>query len=213
MDTTNSPTESITTSPATLRVVGIAGSLRQGSYNRALLNAAQELEPDGMHIEAFDLEPIPMFNQDLEGEHLPMPVRVWRETLSAADALLIATPEYNHGVPGVLKNALDWASRPPHQPLDALPVAIMGATPSMWGTARGQAQLRQTLVYPNARPMSQPEVLIAEAHQKFSPEGRLTDAEMRQSLHVFLEAFLDWARLVGRVSWVAPHLETEVQKG
>ena len=201
MDITDSPVQSDTVSSSSvLRVVGIAGSLRQGSYNRALLSAAQELGPDGMHIETFDLGGLPMFNQDLEGDHLPTPVRVWHETLAAADALLIATPEYNHGIPGVLKNALDWASRPPHQPLNGLPVAIMGATPGMWGTARGQAQLRQTLVNPNAHPMSRPELLIAGAHQKFSPEGRLTDAQTRVSLHAFLEALLIWARQAGRTA-------------
>jgi chromate reductase, NAD(P)H dehydrogenase (quinone) len=201
MDMTDAPPERNSPPSSTLRVVGIAGSLRRGSYNRALLNAAQELEPDGMHIEAFDLGTLPLLNQDLDGEHLPAPVRVWRETLWAADALLIATPEYNYSVPGVLKNALDWASRPPqHQPLRGLPVAIMGATPSMWGTARGQAQLRQTLVYPNARLMSQPEVMIAGAHQKFSAEGRLTDSETRVFVRELLEAFLAWAQHVGRAA-------------
>ena len=185
---------------APLQVLAVAGSLRAGSFNRALLRAAQALQPDGLQIEPFDLAPLPLFNQDLAGEHTPQPVQAWREALWAADALLIATPEYNHGVPGVLKNALDWASRPPgRQPLAGLPVAIMGATPNLWGTARAQAHLRQTLVYPDARVLSQPEVLIAHAAQQFGPGGELLDPATRGFVHELLVALADWSRQVGRV--------------
>ena len=128
-------------------IVGLGGSLRRASFNRALLRAAQQLQPETLAITIFDLEPLPLYNQDEDADSTaPAAVRLWRDALWSADALLIATPEYNSGVPGVLKNALDWASRPAqHQPLSELPIAIMGATPSMWGTARSQAQLRQTL--------------------------------------------------------------------
>jgi chromate reductase, NAD(P)H dehydrogenase (quinone) len=182
-----------------LHVVGVAGSLRQDSLNRALLRAAHELQPEGMSIGIFDLAPLPLYNQDDDDEHTSNAVRAWRDTLWAADALLIATPEYNHGVPGVLKNALDWASRPPsQQPLNGLPVALMGASPSMFGTARAQMQLRQTFVFPNARLLSQPEVFVSNANDKFDPEGYLTDPTTRQNVRNLLLAFAAWTRLVGR---------------
>ncbi len=182
-----------------LHVVGIAGSLRRASYNRALLRAAVELAPDTLRLTVVDLAPLPLYNQDEDGEAPPETVRRWRAALWAADALLIATPEYNHGVPGVLKNALDWASRPPqHQPLNGLPVALMGATASTWGTARGQAQLRQTFVYPNALVLGQPEVLVARAPARFDPDGRLIDPPTRGFVRDLLVALERWARQVGR---------------
>lgn len=182
-----------------LQVLGVAGSLRKGSYNRSLLNAAREVLPAGLDLNLFDLSPLPLYNEDQEGESTPPAVRRWRDALWAADALLLVTPEYNHGVPGVLKNALDWASRPPHhQPLNGLPVAIMGATPSMWGTARAQAQLRQTLVFPNARLLNQPEVLVARAGEKFDVDGRLTDPSTLSFVRDLLLALEVWTRQIGR---------------
>lgn len=121
----------------TINVVAFAGSLRQESYNRALLRAAQESAPESMSIDTFDLSPIPLYNYDVEQQGDPEPVQEFKHAIRKADALLIATPEYQHGIPGVLKNALDWASRPPKQsPLQGKPAAIMGATPGMTGTAR-----------------------------------------------------------------------------
>src|SRR5882672_4988864 len=133
---------------AKLSVLGIAGSLRAASFNRSLLRAAQELAPAGMTITAFDLAPIPLYNADVEATGDPEPVAALKSAIRQADALLIATPEYNFGVPGVLKNAIDWASRPPRgSAMQGKPVAIMGATPGGWGTARSQMQLRQAFVF------------------------------------------------------------------
>lgn len=183
----------------TVHILGIAGSLRRASYNHALLRAAQEMQPEGTALTLFDLAPLPLYDQDLDGVVAPPAVQAFRDALWAADALLITTPEYNQSMPGVLKNALDWASRPPHhQPLRGLPVALMGATPSVWGTARAQAQLRQTLVFPNALVLSQPEVLVAGAGDKFGPEGQLTDPTTRTFVQELLIALAAWSRRVGR---------------
>ena len=188
--------------PTVLNVVGVAGSLRRASFNRALLRAAQQLQPETLAITIFDLEPLPLYNQDEDADSsAPAAVRLWRDALWSADALLIATPEYNSSVPGVLKNALDWASRPAqHQPLSELPIAIMGATPSMWGTARSQAQLRQTLIFPNAYVMNRPEVMVAQAHERFDPQGELIHAETRAYVHNLLVALDRWTRQVGRAA-------------
>ena len=187
------------TQPTPLKFLGIAGSLRHASYNRALLAAARELCPDGATLNIFDLAPLPLYDQDIDTEAAPPAVQAFRDALWSADALLISTPEYNHGVPGVLKNALDWASRPPqHQPLSGLPVAIMGASPYTWGTARAQAHLRQTLVFPSALVLSQPEVLVANATGKFDAEGQLTDDATRTFVHGLLVALATWTHRVGR---------------
>ncbi|GAA4004445.1 NAD(P)H-dependent FMN reductase [Deinococcus rubellus] len=187
------------TQSGTVRILGIAGSLRRNSFNCALLADAQELQPGGVTVETFYLAPLPMYDQDLDTETAPPAVQAFRDALWATDALLIATPEYNHGVPGVLKNALDWASRPPqHQPLRGLPVAMMGATPSMWDTACAQAHLRQVLVFPSALVLPPPEVLVANAGSKFDAEGRLADDTTRTFFHGLLVALADWTRQVGR---------------
>jgi chromate reductase len=182
-------------SPRPLQVVGIAGSLRRQSFNRALLRAAVELSPSGLQIVPMELDGVPLYNGDMEAAGTPPPVAALREAVRRADALLIATPEYNHGVPGVLKNAVDWLSRPPRgSALDRKPVAIIGASPGMTGTARAQSQLRQAFVFTNSYAMPQPEVLVARATDKFNEEGRLTDDATRKFLAGFLERFADWAR-------------------
>jgi chromate reductase len=176
-------------------VLGFAGSLRQGSYNRALLRAAKELAPAEMAIDTFDLAPIPLYNADLEAQGDPAPVAAFKRAISQADAVLIATPEYNHGVPGVTKNAIDWASRPPRgSVLNGKPVGIIGASPGLTGTARGQSQLRQAFEFTNSFAMPQPELLVFRAHEKFDAEGRLTDQPTRQFLRQFLEALAAWVR-------------------
>src|ERR1051326_7032788 len=130
------------------RVAGIAGSLRLRSLNRALLRATQELAPSGMQIDILDLKDVPLYNQDVEDAGAPAAVLQLREAVRASDGLLIATPEYNHGVPGVMKNTIDWLSRPPGQSaLNGKPTAIMGASPGFTGTARSQSQLRQAFVF------------------------------------------------------------------
>ena len=179
--------------PTPFAVAGIAGSLRTGSYNRALLRAAQELAPPALFIEIHDLAGIPLYNEDVEKAGAPEPVARLRAAVGRADGLLIATPEYNHGMPGVLKNAYDWLSRPPRQSvLNGKPTAIMGASPGMVGTARSQLQLRQSLASTNTPALLQPEVLVGQAREKFDAAGRLTDEATRKFLVLFLDHFVTW---------------------
>jgi chromate reductase len=175
-----------------IKVVGIAGSLRKGSYNKATLRAAVEMAPHGMTIEPFDIASIPVYNEDVKQQGFPPPVEELRERIRRADALLIVTPEYNYSIPGVLKNAIDWASRPPDQPFDGKPIAIMGASPSMLGTARAQYHLRQCFVFLNALVMNRPEVMIAQASRKFDDQGGLTDGPTREIIEKHLAALADW---------------------
>jgi chromate reductase len=183
-------------SARTYEIAGIAGSLRQGSFNRALLRAAQEVAPSTLRITSHDLGAIPLYNADVEASAVPGSVTVLRDAVRAADGLLIATPEYNHGVPGVLKNAIDRLSRPPRgSALDGKPAAIMGASPGMVGTARGQAQVRQAFVFTNTFALTQPEVLVARAHEKFDSAGRLTDTATRDFLAKFLLRFVEWVAI------------------
>jgi len=177
-----------------IAVLGIAGSLRQGSYNKAALRAAVELAPTGMRIESFDLAPIEPYDEDVRQRGFPPPVEALRERIRAADALLIATPEYNHSVPGVLKNAIDWASRPPDQPFDGKPVAILGASPGRTGTARAQGHLRLILAGLNAFVMNRPGVLIGDAGKMVDDQGRLVDEASREVLARLMTALADWTR-------------------
>jgi chromate reductase len=182
----------------TLHVAGFAGSLRKASFNRSLLRAAVELAPEGMTIEVVEIADIPVFDADVEADGDPEPVAAFKRAVGAADGLLIATPEYNLGVAGVTKNVIDWASRPPRKSvLDRKPVAVMGATPGMGGTARGQSQLRQAFVFTNSYAMPQPEVLVRRASEIFDADGRMTDEPTRQHLAKFLSAFADWIARVG----------------
>ena len=177
----------------TFHIVGIAGSLRQGSFNRALLRAAIEIGEPTLEITAHDLAALPLYNADVEASAVPASVTTLRDAVRAADGLLIATPEYNHGVPGVLKNAIDWLSRPPRgSSLSGKPAAIMGASPGMGGTARAQSQLRQAFVFTNTYALLQPEVLVAHAHEKFDAEGKLSDQGTRDFLKTFLQRFAEW---------------------
>ena len=185
---------SMTTSDS-LHVLGISGSLRRASYNTALLRAAAELMPPGMTLEIFDLAPLPLFNQDAE-KPFPEAVVELRTRLAQADALLIATPEYNSSISGALKNAIDWASRPPKQPLAGKPVAIMGVSTGNFGTVRAQLHLRQVLTHVGALPLGKPEVLVARAEQAFDAEGRLVDAAARGFLQDLLAALARWTQRV-----------------
>ena len=178
-----------------IRVLGVAGSLRRASLNRALLRAAQELAPEGMEISAFDLLAVPLYNGDVEAQGDPDGVAAFKQAIREADSVLMVTPEYNHGVPGVMKNAVDWASRPPQSaPLARKPVGIIGASPGMTGSARGQSQLRQAFEFTNSYCMPQPELLVFRAHEKFDTEGRLVDEPTATHLRRYLEAFLEWTR-------------------
>ncbi|MCR5879309.1 NADPH-dependent FMN reductase [Phenylobacterium sp. J367] len=179
----------------TLKILGFAGSLRKGSYNRALIRAAQALAPDGLVIDVHEIDDVPLYNGDVEAEGDPPGVAAFKRAIGAADGVLIATPEYNHGVPGVTKNAIDWASRPPRgAALAGKPVGLIGASPGMTGSARGQSQLRQAFEFTNSPCMAQPELLVARAHEKFDEAGQLTDAETAKYLVRYLEAFGDFVR-------------------
>ncbi|MFF8810934.1 NADPH-dependent FMN reductase [Streptomyces pactum] len=176
-------------------MLGFAGSLRTGSYNRMLLEAARELAPERMSIGVFDLKDIPLYNYDVEERGDPEPVAAFKRAIADADALLIATPEYQQGIPGVLKNALDWASRPPRSSaLQDKPVAIMGATPGMTATARAQVQLRQALAYNSSYTVLQPEVLVGRAHERFDEDGRLTDETAGKLIRQLLLNLADLTR-------------------
>jgi len=180
--------------PQTIQVLGIAGSLRKGSYNRAALRAAQQLAPDTARIEIFDLDGIPLFNQDEEA-NLPPRVTALKDAIRAADAILIVTPEYNYSVPGVLKNAIDWASRPYGQSAwEGKPVAVMGAAGGPLGSARAQYHLRQTFVFLNMYPVNRPEVMISSAQEKFDQQGNLTNEASRKLIRQLLENLVAWTQ-------------------
>ena len=187
-------------SSSSVRVIGIAGSLRAGSLNRMLLEAARELAPEGMAVEIFDLNDIPLYNADLDNdERRPEEVQRLKQAISEADALLIATPEYNHTVPGVLQNTIDWVSRPGMKsPLAGKPVAIMGASPGAVGTARAQQQLKLVLLSTLALLLPHPGVLVAKAREKFGPDGELTDAPTREFLAGFLRDLQQWVTRLSR---------------
>ncbi len=178
----------------TVNILGFAGSLRKGSYNKALLRAALELVPKGAKLETFDLEGIPPFNQDLENQP-PEKVKEFKAKIRAADAILIATPEYNYSIPGVLKNAIDCASRPyGDNAFEHKPVAIMGASPGMMGTARAQYHLRQCFVFLTCFALNQPEVMIPFAQGKIDRDGKVTDQKIREKIRELLESLVAWTK-------------------
>jgi len=173
-----------------LLILGFAGSLRKGSYNKALLRAATDLLPKEASLEIFDLEGIPPFNQELEAR-MPEKVKELKAKIRAADAILIATPEHNYSVPGVLKNAIDWASRPyGDNSFEGKPAAIMSASTGMLGGARAQYHLRQTFVFLNMYPINKPEVFVTFAGQKIDEQGRLTDETTRKIIKELVEALV-----------------------
>ena len=177
-----------------MKILGISGSLRKGSFNTHLLRAAQQMAPDGVTIDRFDLRPLPPYDDDVRAAGYPPPVAALRAAIAAADALLIATPEYNYSVPGVLKNAIDWASRPPDMPLAGKPLGIMGASGGLGGTMRAQYHLRQICVFVDVYPLNKPEVMVREAAKKFDAEGRLTDEDTRQHVQKLVEALVAWTK-------------------
>jgi chromate reductase len=182
-----------TQSGSSLTFLGVAGSLRSASYNRGLIRAAVDVAPAGVRVVPYDLDALPMFNADVEVDGDPPAVADFKRAIGAADALLIATPEYNHCVPGVLKNAIDWASRPPRQSvLTGKPVAIMGASTSGGATARAQAHLRDGLAYTNGFVLPLPEVLVGLAREKFDEAGNLTDPGTREEVRDLLVSLAAW---------------------
>jgi chromate reductase len=184
-----------------VRVLGIAGSLREGSYNRGLLRAARELAPAGVELVEHDLRGLPLYDGDVEAAGDPEPVAALKDAIRSADALLIATPEYNRGAPGGLKNAIDWASRPPlASPLAGKPVALMGASTGRGGTVRAQQQLRDALEFPRAFVLDEPRVLVPEAYLRFDADGELVDDGVRAQIADVLDTL---ARVAGGVTLAA----------
>lgn len=177
-----------------MHILGISGSLRQQSYNTAALHACQQLLPPGVSLSVADIAPVPLYNDDVYRQGFPEAVRLLREQVRAADALLIATPEYNYSIPGVLKNAIDWISRPPSQPFDGKPIALIGATPGGLGTSRSQYHLRQVFIGLNGRLLNRPEVFISGAPDKVDDHGRLTDEATLANLGKMLAALSAWAQ-------------------
>ena len=179
---------------AKLRILGIAGSLRAGSYNMGALNAAVELCPDDAEIEIYSIDGFPGFSQDLEAEP-PAKVAEFKQAIRAADAILISSPEYNYSIPGVLKIAIDWASRPyGDSAWEGKSAAIMGCSPGAIGTARMQYHLRQVMVFLNMHPLNKPEVMIGHCADKFDANGRLTDEKTREYIGKMLKTLVEWTR-------------------
>jgi chromate reductase, NAD(P)H dehydrogenase (quinone) len=181
-----------------IRILGIAGSLRRESYNRAALRAATELVPEGASIEIFELDGIPAFNEDDE-QNPPAKVVELKRRIREADAILIVTPEYNYSVPGVLKNAIDWASRPyGDSAWNGKPAAIMGASVGTIGTARAQYHLRQIFVFLNMFPINQPEVMIGNASKRFDAAGNLTDDTTKDFIRQLLQSLVNWTQRIAQ---------------
>jgi len=177
-----------------VRILGIAGSLRRESYNRAALRAAAQLVPEGATIDIFELDGLPGFNQD-EEQQPPAKVAELKRSIREADAVLFVTPEYNYSVPGVLKNAIDWASRPyGDNAWNGKPAAIMGASIGAIGTARAQYHLRQMMVFLNMFPINQPEVMIGNAAARFDAAGNLTHDATKEFLRQLMQSLVDWTR-------------------
>ena len=181
-----------------LSILGIPGSLRKGSYNRLALRVAQQLAPADAKLEIFDLHGIPLFNQDDE-QNPPPALTEFKRRIRAADAILFATPEYNYGLPGVLKNAIDCASRPyGDSAWNGKPVGIISAAAGVLGGARAQYHLRQSFIFLNMYPLNGPEVMIAKAHEKFDANGNLTDETANTLIAQLLQNLVDWTRRLAK---------------
>jgi chromate reductase len=183
---------------AKMKILGIAGSLRNGSYNLHALRAAQKLVPPNTELEIVTLHGIPPFSEDDE-QNPPASVTEFKKKITEADAILFATPEYNYSIPGVLKNAIDWASRPYGQSAwTGKPVAVMGASAGNLGSARAQYHLRQTFVFLDMYAVNQPEVMIGSAYQKFDQEGNLGDEKAKEMIARLLQALVDWTKRLNK---------------
>ena len=181
-----------------VRILGIAGSLRRQSYNRALLRAATQIAPEGAAIDIFEIDGIPPFSEDDEQDP-PEKVVEFKRRIREADAVLFVTPEYNSSIPGVLKNAIDWASRPyGDSAWSGKPAAVMGASTGTIGTARAQYHLRQVMVFLNMFPLNQPEVMVGGADERFDTVGNLTDEETREYVRLLVDSLVDWTRRIGQ---------------
>jgi chromate reductase, NAD(P)H dehydrogenase (quinone) len=177
-----------------ISILGFAGSLRKKSFNKAILRVAAQLNLDGVTVDIFDIGGIPPFNQDLENQ-LPDAVKDFKAKIRAADAILIATPEYNYSIPGVLKNAIDWASRPQgDNALEGKPVGIMGASIGMMGTARAQYHLRQCFVWLNMHPLNKPEIMVPSAQDKVDQDGNIIDGKTKEKIAELVIALAAWSK-------------------
>jgi chromate reductase len=182
-----------------MNIIAILGSLRKASFNRMLLSAAIELAPPEMSIEIADISQLPLYNQDVEDAGAPEPVRKLKEQIRGADAVLFITPEYNYSMPGLMKNAIDWASRPPKEnPFNGKPCAIMSASTGMMGGSRAQYHLRQSCVFVNLIPKNKPEVIVMRAQEKFDADGKLIDEATRKILATFMQSFKEWTERIGK---------------
>jgi chromate reductase len=179
------------------KIVGFAGSLRRASWNRGLIRAAAEGAPDGVEIVTFDLDLVPPYSQDVEDAGDPSSVVALKDVIRLADALLIATPEYNNGMSGVLKNAIDWASRPAAASvLRDKPVAVMGVSPGAGAAARAQQQVRDAVVYTGGCVLPEPELLVGAAIGKFDDAGNVTDPELHAQIVDMVTGLRDWAERI-----------------
>jgi chromate reductase, NAD(P)H dehydrogenase (quinone) len=179
------------------RILAIAGSLRQGSYNQGLLRAAQEVAPDWVEVQCFDIGTLPFFNEDIEAAGDPEPVRRFKDAIRASNALLIATPEYNGSVPGILANAIDWASRPTGRSvMRNKPVAVMGAVLGKSGSANAQAILRGVLGRIGAIVVPDPQVLVPHVSKLFDEQVNLRDEGTREEIRQLVEAVAHWCRRI-----------------
>ncbi|HUA55677.1 MAG TPA: NADPH-dependent FMN reductase [Candidatus Sulfotelmatobacter sp.] len=178
----------------TLKIVGICGSLRAGSYNKAALRVAGEVLPPDMTLETAEIGDFPLYNADIQAKGFPAPVERVAAQVKAADGILWVTPEYNFTISGVLKNAIDWLSRMTPQPCDDKPVAVMGAAGGALGTGRAQYELRRICVFLNMHPLNKPEVFIGAAHTKFDASGKLTDEPTREFIKQLMAALDVWTR-------------------
>ncbi len=177
-----------------MKILGIAGSLRKGSYNKGVLRAAAEGSAEDVQIELFDLAKIPLFNQDIE-DPLPEPVKEFKQKVTEADAIYFATPEYNNSMSGVIKNAIDWGSRPMgDNSWDSKPVAVVSASPSRLGGIKAQLALRQAFVFLNMHDIKQPEVVIANAMELFDEQGNLKDEDTKKRIATQVEALVEFAK-------------------
>jgi chromate reductase, NAD(P)H dehydrogenase (quinone) len=180
------------------KILGIVGSLRQASFNKGLMKAAQSLLSEGMSLTVADISGLPLFNEDLES-NVPSQVTNFKSQIEEADAILIATPEYNYSIPGVLKNAIDWASRPyGNNSFDGKPVGIMGASVGMLGTARAQYHLRQIFVFLNVHPLNRPEIMVPFAAQNFDDQGNLTNEKTKKAIAQMLQSLVEWSHTLKR---------------
>lgn len=175
-----------------VRIAGLAGSLREKSFNAALLRAARDMAPAGIEIDILSIDGLPAFNEDVEAEGYPTGVAMLRQRVGACQAILIATPEYNHGLPGGLKNAIDWLSRGKDSPLKHKPLAMMGASSGKVGTARAQMQLRELGLYLSMPVLPGGEIAVGPAKDAFDDQLRLTDAVTREKLASLLSRFGPW---------------------